>query len=125
MLRILIGGILQRFITTMAGAPAKRHCMAARITAEYAEDNFKPTCGDVFELQLRTSVNVWGYFCIGANGKVHPFADSQIGHIFASGRDRQSARKHLIMALKELTVRGDIRTNVEALLTILQLPAFM
>lgn len=70
-------------------------------------------------------MNVWGYFCIGATGKVHAYTDSQIGHIFASGRDRESARKHLIMALKGLTVRGEIRTNVEALLNILQLPDFM
>lgn len=118
--------LCQRFAKNKAAhVEIQTHCIAARVTSEHAEDNFKPTCGDVFELQLRTSMNVWGYFCIGATGKVHTYADSQIGHIFASGRNREIARKNLITALKGLTIRGEIRTNVEALLTILQVPDFM
>ncbi|CAN0108484.1 unnamed protein product, partial [Discosporangium mesarthrocarpum] len=44
---------------------------------------------------------------------VHEFADSQFGHLFAEGTDREASRRHMTVALKELSIRGDIRTTVE------------
>jgi acetyl-CoA carboxylase/biotin carboxylase 1 len=57
---------------------------------------------------------VWGYFSVGANGGIHEFADSQFGHLFASGPTREDARKSLVLpvALKEIDVRGHIRTTL-------------
>eukprot|EP00921_Rhytidocystis_pertsovi_P009899 GHVQ01015864.1.p1 GENE.GHVQ01015864.1~~GHVQ01015864.1.p1 ORF type:complete len:2586 (+),score=270.64 GHVQ01015864.1:249-8006(+) len=103
----------------------KRHVIAARITAEHAEEGFRPTTGAVHELSFRSSRQVWGYFSIGSIGRIHSFADSQFGHLFASGLTRDDARSNLIMALKGLTVRGEIRTNVEALIRILETPDFI
>ena len=37
---------------------------------------------------------------MGANGGIHEFADSQFGHLFASGPTREDARKSLVLALK-------------------------
>ncbi len=62
---------------------------------------------------------------MGPNGAVHEFADSQFGHIFASGETREEARKALIMALKDLTVRGDIRTAIEVLGQLLNADEFI
>lgn len=62
---------------------------------------------------------VWGYFSVGANGGIHEYADSQFGHLFASGPTREEARKSLVLALKEIDVRGDIRTTVEYLIQLL------
>ncbi|KAK6590701.1 acetyl-carboxylase 2 [Cryptosporidium xiaoi] len=107
------------------GNAPPRHIMAARITSEHAEKGFTPTCGDIFEISFRTSQNVWGYFSVGSPGQIHQFSDSQFGHIFAFGTNREESRKHLIMGLKGLTIRGEIRTNVEAVGRILENPDFI
>ena len=61
---------------------------------------------------------------MGANGGIHEFADSQFGHIFASGPTREDARKQLVLALKDMDVRGDIRTTVEYLIKLLETKEF-
>jgi Carbamoyl-phosphate synthase L chain, ATP binding domain len=52
------------------------------------------------ELNFRSTPDVWGYFSVDSSGLVHEFADSQFGHLFAGGQDRESARKSMIIALK-------------------------
>ena len=61
---------------------------------------FKPTSGTIREIKFRSTPKVWGYFSVGSNGGIHEFADSQFGHLFSTGTDREDARKHLIIALK-------------------------
>jgi acetyl-CoA carboxylase/biotin carboxylase 1 len=73
---------------------------------------------------LNPVLQVWGYFSVGANGGIHEFADSQFGHLFASGPTREDARKSLVLALKEIDVRGDIRTTVEYLIKLLETQEF-
>ncbi|KAI9096466.1 acetyl-CoA carboxylase [Phlyctochytrium arcticum] len=98
----------------------KGHVIAARITAENPDAGFKPNSGKVLELNFRSNSSVWGYFSVNASGGVHEFADSQFGHIFSYGETRQDSRKNLVMALKELSIRGDFRTTVEYLIKILE-----
>ncbi|CAM9391662.1 unnamed protein product, partial [Phaeothamnion confervicola] len=93
--------------------PPRGHCIAVRITAENPDQGFKPTSGTIQELNFRSTPDVWGYFSVDSSGLVHEFADSQFGHLFAGGADREAARKNMIIALKELSIRGDIRTTVE------------
>lgn len=50
---------------------------------------FKPSSGTVQELNFRSSKNVWGYFSVGATGGLHEFADSQFGHCFSWGENRE------------------------------------
>ena len=91
-----------------------------RVTAENPEQGFQPTSGRIYDLQFRSSVDVWGYFSVNNSGRIHEFADSQFGHIFASGKDRESARRAMVSALKELEIRGDIRTTIEYIVKLLQ-----
>ncbi|XP_020292337.1 acetyl-CoA carboxylase isoform X2 [Pseudomyrmex gracilis] len=100
------------------------HVIAARITSENPDEGFKPSSGTVQELNFRSSKNVWGYFSVGASGGLHEFADSQFGHCFSWGEDRNQARENLVIALKELSIRGDFRTTVEYLITLLETEAF-
>lgn len=72
------------------------------------------------ELNFRSNPNVWGYFSVSASGGVHEYADSQFGHIFSYGETRDTARKNLVMALKDLSIRGDFRTTVEYLTVLLE-----
>lgn len=96
------------------------HVIAARITAENPDSGFQPTSGAVSELNFRSTPDVWGYFSVDSSGRVHEFADSQIGHLFAWGNTREDARQHMVIALKELSIRGDIRTTVEYLVHMME-----
>ncbi len=97
-----------------------RHCIAVRITAENPDAGFQPTSGKFKELQFRSAVDVWGYFSVNSSGLIHEFADSQFGHVFAHGRDRESARRAMIVALKELDIRGDISTTTQYIIRMMQ-----
>ena len=102
----------------------KGHVVAVRITAENPDAGFKPSSGALQELNFRSSTNVWGYFSVNSAGGLHEFADSQFGHIFSYGQDRSESRKNMVIALKELSIRGDFRTTVEYLIKLLELQAF-
>ncbi|KAJ5369027.1 Acetyl-CoA carboxylase [Penicillium cataractarum] len=102
----------------------KGHTTACRITSEDPGEGFKPSSGTMHELNFRSSSNVWGYFSVGTAGGIHSFSDSQFGHIFAYGENRSASRKHMVVALKELSIRGDFRTTVEYLIKLLETPAF-
>ncbi|KAL9087549.1 MAG: hypothetical protein Q9159_003565 [Coniocarpon cinnabarinum] len=102
----------------------KGHTTACRITSEDPGEGFKPSSGTMHELNFRSSSNVWGYFSVGTAGGIHSFSDSQFGHVFAYGENRSASRKHMVVALKELNIRGDFRTTVEYLIKLLETPAF-
>jgi acetyl-CoA carboxylase/biotin carboxylase 1 len=104
--------------------PPNGHCIAVRITAENAEAGFKPTSGGIQELNFRSTPDVWGYFSMDSSGSVHEFADSQFGHLFANGIDREQARKNMVLALKELSIRGDISTTVDYISQLIELEDF-
>jgi acetyl-CoA carboxylase/biotin carboxylase 1 len=105
--------------------PIDCHVIAARITAENPDEGFKPTSGSIERIKFQSTSNVWGYFSVGVNGGIHEFADSQFGHLFAKGANREQARKALVLALKEIEVRGEIRTTVEYLVQLLETKAFV
>lgn len=102
----------------------KGHVVAVRITAENPDAGFKPSSGSLQELNFRSNTNVWGYFSVNSAGGLHEFADSQFGHIFAYGADREESRKNMVVALKGMSIRGDFRTTVEYLIKLLETSAF-
>lgn len=111
-------------LTTQRRPNPKGHCTACRITSEDPGEGFKPSGGNLHELNFRSSSNVWGYFSVSNQSSIHSFSDSQFGHIFAFGENRQASRKHMVVALKELSIRGDFRTTVEYLIKLLETPDF-
>ncbi|ODV78179.1 acetyl-coenzyme-A carboxylase [Suhomyces tanzawaensis NRRL Y-17324] len=111
-------------LTSQRRPVPKGHTTACRITSEDPGEGFKPSGGNLHELNFRSSSNVWGYFSVGTKSSIHSFSDSQFGHIFAFGENRQASRKHMVVALKELSIRGDFRTTVEYLIKLLETPAF-
>jgi biotin carboxylase len=58
--------------------PADCHVVAVRITAEDANDGFKPTCGHIDEVHFRPTPEVWGYFSVKSGGGIHEYSDSQV-----------------------------------------------
>ena len=101
------------------------HVVAVRITSEDAADGFKPTSGSIDELSFRSTPDVWGYFSVKGGGGVHEYADSQFGHLFAKGETRTEAIKHMLVALADIKIRGEIRTTVDYLMDMLQCPGFV
>ena len=111
-------------VKTQRRPTPKGHTTACRITSEDPGEGFKPSSGKMHDLNFRSSSNVWGYFSVGTAGGIHSYSDSQFGHIFAYGENRSASRKHMVVALKELSIRGDFRTTVEYLIKLLETPAF-
>ncbi|WKY14248.1 hypothetical protein Q1695_000077 [Nippostrongylus brasiliensis] len=98
--------------------------IAARITSEDPEDFFRPSTGSVEVLNFRSAQNVWGYFSVSSAGKVHEFADSQFGHLFARGRTRHEAVSVMLCALQELELRASFSSQVSYLVDMLKEPDF-
>uniref|UniRef100_A0A8C0XE11 acetyl-CoA carboxylase n=1 Tax=Castor canadensis TaxID=51338 RepID=A0A8C0XE11_CASCN len=103
---------------------ARGYVIATRITSENPDEGFKPSSGTVQELNFRSNKNVWGYFSVAAAGGLHEFADSQFGHCFSWGENREEAISNMVVALKELSIRGDFRTTVEYLINLLETERF-
>eukprot|EP00241_Pyramimonas_parkeae_P000426 CAMPEP_0114243832 /NCGR_PEP_ID=MMETSP0058-20121206/11005_1 /TAXON_ID=36894 /ORGANISM="Pyramimonas parkeae, CCMP726" /LENGTH=2093 /DNA_ID=CAMNT_0001356709 /DNA_START=141 /DNA_END=6422 /DNA_ORIENTATION=+ len=104
--------------------PPLCHTVAARITAENPEDGFKPTSGQIHNFFYRPVQGVSASFSVSTSGAVHQFADSQFGHLFSHAATRELAVKNLLVALKEINIRGEISNNTPGLQYILQSPAF-
>ena len=98
-------------------SPSSNHVIAARITAENPDEGLKPTSGKIERVSFQSTPKVWGYFSVGANGGIHEFADSQFGHLFASGPTREIARRNLVIALA-VEIRGHIRNPVDYLVQL-------
>merc|ERR1719498_1374018 len=94
------------------------HVLAARITAENPDDRFRPTSGKIERVRFQSTPQLWGYFSVGANGKIHEFADSQFGHIFAKGADRNQARRIMQQGLRSMGLVGEIRNPIEYLVEL-------
>nr|ASZ00204.1 acetyl-CoA carboxylase 2 [California macrophylla] len=97
----------------------KGHCIAVRITSEDPDDGFRPTSGKVQELSFKSNPNVWAYFSVKSGGGIHEFSDSQYGHVFAFGESRAVAIANMVLGLKEVQIRGEIRTNVDYTIDLL------
>jgi len=104
--------------------PIENHVMASRITAENPDEGFKPTSGKINSVRFQSSSDCWGYFSVGQKGGIHEFADSQFGHVFAKGKNRNEARKNLLFALKNIDITGDIRHPVDYLVDLLETEDF-
>nr|XP_022288217.1 acetyl-CoA carboxylase 1-like [Crassostrea virginica] len=70
---------------------SREHVKAAGITSGNTDGGFKPSSGTVQELNFGSSKNVWGYFSVSATGGLQEYADSQFGHCFSWGEDREDA----------------------------------
>lgn len=118
-------GVRVEKIDFQVRVPITNHCIAARVTAENAEDGFLPCSGLIKKIEFAPTHDVWGYFSVQTPGAVHEFADSQFGHVFAIGATREHARKALILALTQMQIEGDIRHTVDVLSKMLKIDLFV
>ncbi|EFP03855.1 hypothetical protein CRE_28772 [Caenorhabditis remanei] len=106
------------------GENGKMHCMAARVTCEDPNDRFLPSTGTVRSLKFNSTSKAWAYFSLSDGSTVHEFADSQIGHVFARGRDRSEAITNLKHALHNLKIDATFPTQSDYLIDLLSLEKF-
>ncbi|CCW65873.1 unnamed protein product [Phytomonas sp. EM1] len=104
--------------------PPKCHTIAVRITSENTDEGFRPTSGRVEEITFKNSKECWGYFSVNSGGEIHQFADSQFGHIFSSGSTREDARRGMVLALRNLVIRGEIHTSSAYIMELLETAEF-
>ena len=106
----------------------KKHCIQQRITAENPEDEFMPCSGGIQKIEFQPTYNdpvVWGYFQVQCPGQVHEFADSQFGHTFSVGKNREECRRGLNHQLSQITIEGDVRTTVIVLSKLINSERFV
>ena len=53
------------------------------------------------------------------------YAAVQFGHLFAKGDTREAAIRAMVVALKEVKIRGEIRTIVDYAVEMIQSPDFV
>ncbi|KAF4723574.1 Acetyl-CoA carboxylase, partial [Perkinsus olseni] len=114
-----------------------RHVMACRITAEAADDGFRPTSGVVERVklyedqisyeELNEDVFLY-YFSIAADGKnkaaITQYSDSQFGHIFVVGSDRRDAVRRMVEVLRNVEVVGEIKCSVDYIREVMRISEF-
>lgn len=100
------------------------HAMQARVTAEDAWDNFRPTPGQISQLCLPESPWLRLDFGFQAGDTIPGFYDSLIGKVQAVGRTREEARSRLRGGLERLEVEG-VPTTAPYLASLLDQPAFV
>uniref|UniRef100_A0A8R1HKE9 Acetyl-CoA carboxylase n=1 Tax=Caenorhabditis japonica TaxID=281687 RepID=A0A8R1HKE9_CAEJA len=107
-----------------SGNDGKIHSIAARVTCEDPADRFLPSTGHVKSLKFGSTSKAWAYFSVCDGSTVHEFADSQIGHVFARGRDRPEAIANLKHALQNLKIDATFPTQSHYLIDLLSLEKF-
>lgn len=100
------------------GGLLDKHVIACRIVAEDPSNNWLPSSGEVFEIRQPNfdlfPSGSFSYFSISPSGsRIHEFADSQFGHVFMVGKNRDEAVRHLHRYLKELSLVGSVSSNIQ------------
>ena len=86
----------------------KTHIISMRINAENPYEDFRPTLGQVHEVDITYNRKSWGYFSVANDGQISETVDSQFGHISAFGSNRESAIRNLTNLIDGLKIRGTI-----------------
>ncbi len=100
-----------------------RHAVEARLYAENPENNFLPSAGKIYALQLPEGEGVRVDTGVEAGSEVTSFYDPMIAKIIVEGATRDEALDRLSLALKETLVAGP-RTNGAFLRALCDAPEF-
>jgi acetyl/propionyl-CoA carboxylase alpha subunit/acetyl-CoA carboxylase carboxyltransferase component len=86
----------------------KKHIISVRINSENPYEEFRPTLGEVIEIDITYNQKSWGYFSVSNNSIISEQVDSQFGHISATGENRKMAIQNMTNLIDGLKIRGTI-----------------
>ena len=102
----------------------KGHAIECRIYAEDAENNFMPSSGKILYLKEPIGPGVRYDSGITTGSIVPVFYDPVLAKLIVWGKDREEARKRMILALKENIVLG-VKTSIRFMIDCLEHPEFI
>lgn len=85
-----------------------KHVISMRINSENPYEDFRPTLGQIQEIDITYNRKSWGYFSVANDAIISEQVDSQFGHISAFGNNRDSAIRNLTNLVDGLKIRGSI-----------------
>jgi acetyl-CoA carboxylase biotin carboxylase subunit len=100
------------------------HAIECRIYAEDAENNFMPSSGKILFLKEPIGPGVRYDSGITTGSVVPVFYDPVLAKLIVWGKDREEARKRMILALKENIVLG-VKTSIRFMIDCLEHPEFI
>ncbi|QSQ11874.1 acetyl/propionyl/methylcrotonyl-CoA carboxylase subunit alpha [Myxococcus landrumensis] len=101
----------------------KGHAIEVRLCAEDPANQYAPRAGRLLTWRLPSREGIRIDHGVREGQDIPPFYDSMQAKVIASGADRETARRRLVEALRELTVFG-VTTNKDLLLHVLESAAF-
>ncbi|NMO19880.1 acetyl-CoA carboxylase biotin carboxylase subunit [Pyxidicoccus fallax] len=119
-LRVAAG---ERLPLTQEQVSWKGHAIEVRLCAEDPANNYAPQAGRLLTWRLPAREGVRIDHGVREGQDIPPFYDSMQAKVIAYGPDRETARRRLVEALRDLTVFG-VTTNKGLLLHVLGHPAF-
>jgi geranyl-CoA carboxylase alpha subunit len=99
------------------------HAIEVRLCAEDPANGYAPQAGRLLAWRLPAREGVRIDHGVREGQDIPPFYDSMQAKVIAYGPDRETARRRLVGALRDLTVFG-VTTNKHLLLHVLEHPAF-
>ncbi|MFP2959046.1 acetyl-CoA carboxylase biotin carboxylase subunit [Myxococcus sp. 1LA] len=102
---------------------ASGHAIEVRLCAEDPAKGYAPQAGRLLTWALPAREGVRIDHGVREGQEIPPFYDSMQAKVIAHGPDRETARRRLVEALRELTVFG-VTTNKNLLLYVLEHAAF-
>jgi geranyl-CoA carboxylase alpha subunit len=119
-LRVAAG---ERLPLTQEGVSWTGHAIEVRLCAEDPANGYAPQAGRLLTWRLPSREGVRIDHGVREGQDIPPFYDSMQAKVIAYGSDRETARRRLVGALRDLTVFG-VTTNKGLLLHVLEHPAF-
>jgi len=98
------------------------HAIEARLCCEDADQAFMPQSGTMALWEVPSNIRV--EHALVSGGSVPPFYDSMIAKLIGTGRNREDARRQLLLALEDIVALG-VTTNQAFLASCLRHPTFV
>ena len=108
---------------TQDDIPCNGHAIEIRINAEDPDNDFRGCPGKITEFRIPGGPGVRFDSHISAGDVVPPYYDSMIGKLIVHRKDRETAIKTTLRALKEFKIEG-IKTTIPLAIRILEDPVF-
>lgn len=95
------------------------HAIECRIYAEDSDNNFMPSSGDILFLKEPLGPGIRYDSGIYQGSKVSVFYDPVLAKLIVWGKDREEARKRMILALKQNIILG-VKTSIKFMIKCLE-----